>query len=205
MSFIMFSIRSIFCIIITTCKNIYQSYTSDQLISLPPDEHSIEQLESVLHVPIAVKYFWEYLEEFKDTGSKLDNYYRLLALYMDIRCYDVEVRKHRQNSIAQNHQHSSCQEKDTQSSMISNISFNENVDYVEESKFYAITIFDEYIRNEGNSWVDIDDQIRVEIFQKFGCEIREDADTENGLLPEHFDSELINEQTLITNLNQLLF
>jgi hypothetical protein len=41
----LYSIRSIACIVISTCRNIYDSKHSDQLIQLPPDEHIIENLE----------------------------------------------------------------------------------------------------------------------------------------------------------------
>jgi hypothetical protein len=58
------------------------------MIAMPAAESTIDSLELVLHVPIAIDYFYEYL-------SKRENplNFRLLALYMDIRCYDVEIRK----------------------------------------------------------------------------------------------------------------
>lgn len=72
----------------TSCRNICDSFYVDQMIILPPHESTIESLELLLHVPIAIDYFYEHL------GKKKDQlHFRLLALYMDIRCYDVEIRK----------------------------------------------------------------------------------------------------------------
>ena len=58
------------------------------MIVVPAAENTIDSLELVLHVPIAIDYLYEYL-------SQRENplHFRLLALYMDIRCYDVEIRK----------------------------------------------------------------------------------------------------------------
>ena len=33
------------------------------MIMIPPDERSIDQFEMVLHNPVAIDYFYEYLEE----------------------------------------------------------------------------------------------------------------------------------------------
>ena len=56
---------------------------------IPPDERSVEQLETVLHIPVAVDYFYNFLE----LEPSLDNEFRLFALYMDLRCFDVEIRR----------------------------------------------------------------------------------------------------------------
>jgi hypothetical protein len=58
------------------------------MIVVPAAENTIDSLELVLHVPIAIDYFYEYL-----SSRKNPLHFRLLALYMDIRCYDVEIRK----------------------------------------------------------------------------------------------------------------
>ena len=51
------------CIGITTIKNIYESFHGgDDIVYLPPDERSIEKLEGVLHNPVAIDYFYQYLE-----------------------------------------------------------------------------------------------------------------------------------------------
>ena len=75
---------------------------------IPPDEKSIGQFENVLHNPVAIDYFYEYLETLEaqeeNNGSfvtdenlceygRHTNNFRLLALYMDIRCYESVIRK----------------------------------------------------------------------------------------------------------------
>jgi hypothetical protein len=63
----------------------------------------------VLHNPVAIDYFYEYLENLEEEEEEYNNHYeaeseytwqgnhannfRLLALYMDIRCYETIIRK----------------------------------------------------------------------------------------------------------------
>ena len=57
---------------------------------MPPDEGDIEQLELALHEPLAVQYFYNFLD---DQLSEDGHYFKMLALYMDIRCYDEGLTK----------------------------------------------------------------------------------------------------------------
>ena len=57
------TLRSFGCILITSFHNLWASYSQDQVILIPPDERSIDQFELVLHNPVAIDYFYEYLEE----------------------------------------------------------------------------------------------------------------------------------------------
>ena len=61
--FIFLTVRSFGCLLITAARNIYNSYSRDQMVLIPPDERSIDQFEMVLHNPVAVDYFYDYLEE----------------------------------------------------------------------------------------------------------------------------------------------
>lgn len=63
------TIRSLLCIIITTSKNLYDAYNGETIVYLPPDERSIEQLEGVLHNPVAIDYFYEYLESLEQENQ----------------------------------------------------------------------------------------------------------------------------------------
>ena len=90
-------LRSIGSIIITSFKNIWDSFQPSQQIIIPPDEGKIEDLDMVLRNTLPLDYFYNYLEQLGNNdvvGDTLDdkfrniNNYRLLALYMDIRCYD---------------------------------------------------------------------------------------------------------------------
>lgn len=58
LDFALATTRSLLCICITTIKNIYDSFTADDIVYLPPDERSIEKLEGVLHNPVAIDYFY---------------------------------------------------------------------------------------------------------------------------------------------------
>jgi hypothetical protein len=61
--FLALTIRSFACIVISSIYSIKESFKSDQMILIPPDERSIENFELVLHNPVAIDYFYEYLEE----------------------------------------------------------------------------------------------------------------------------------------------
>ena len=80
------------------------------------------------------------------------NQYRMMNLYTDLCYYDVETRKFRkQASITVNTDRNSLAgrpelEKSVKSSMISNISVDEDSDYFKEAQRRAIMIFDFYIR-----------------------------------------------------------
>lgn len=86
-------------------KNIYDSYHFEQMVLVPPDERNIEELELALHEPLTVEYFYNYLKDLNDESQskknvKQVNYYRMLSLYMDIRCFDEDIRKFKKfNSI----------------------------------------------------------------------------------------------------------
>ena len=87
--------RSIFSIFISCVKNIYDSYKPEnQILIAPPDQDKIKELDNVLRIPDAYKFFWNYLEQMmQGTNSDFDtNNFRLLALYTDIRFYDNEIR-----------------------------------------------------------------------------------------------------------------
>ena len=80
------------------------------------------------------------------------NQYRMMNLYTDLCYYDVETRKFRkQTSITVNTGKNSLAgrpelDRSVKSSMISNISVDENSDYFREALRRAILIFDYYIR-----------------------------------------------------------
>jgi hypothetical protein len=71
--FITLTTRSFLCILITTSKNLYDAYLGETIVYLPPDERSIEQLEGVLHNPVAIDYFYEYLESLEQENDLNDN------------------------------------------------------------------------------------------------------------------------------------
>jgi len=106
------------------------------MILLPPDEQQVEYLEDILKVDIGFDYFYDYLKKTKDDGSaKHLNYYRMMNLYTDLCYYDVETRKFRkQTSITRNSMSGRDHpDRSVKSSMLSNISVDEDSDYFKEA------------------------------------------------------------------------
>jgi len=49
-------------ILISTFKNVYQTFVTDQLVLRPPDENALDNLETFLKEPNALEYFYDYLK-----------------------------------------------------------------------------------------------------------------------------------------------
>jgi hypothetical protein len=62
-------IRSAVCILISTCKNVYDTFVIDQMVLRPPDENALDDLEMILHNTSALEYFYDYLKQ-KDEENK---------------------------------------------------------------------------------------------------------------------------------------
>jgi hypothetical protein len=109
------------------------------MILLPPDEQQVEYLEDILKVEIGFNYFYDYLKKSKDGSAKQLNHYHMMNLYTDLCYYDVETRKFRkQTSITANTAKNSMSGRDhidrsVKSSMLSNISVDEDSDYFKEA------------------------------------------------------------------------
>lgn len=63
--------RSTVCILISTCKNVYDTFVIDQMILRPPDENALDDLEMILHNTSALEYFYDFL---KDQDEKEKDY-----------------------------------------------------------------------------------------------------------------------------------
>ena len=50
---------------------------------IPPNRENIESVEMVLHIPVAVDYFYDFL-----TNRDLPEEIHIFALYIDLRMYD---------------------------------------------------------------------------------------------------------------------
>ena len=55
-------LRSLGCILTSTVKTIYDTYKSDQLVPIPPNEKDIDCFEQVLRNKLAFDYFFIYLK-----------------------------------------------------------------------------------------------------------------------------------------------
>jgi len=69
-SFGFISARSVISILISTCKNVYDTFITDQLTLRPPDENALSNLETFLQERNALEYFYDYLKEEDDNERK---------------------------------------------------------------------------------------------------------------------------------------
>lgn len=81
-------IRQIAIAVITTFQPLIDTLDEDAVFfPIPPNRECIEQVDMVLHIPIAVDFFYNYLisrhEQLKDKQA-----IHLIALYIDLRLYD---------------------------------------------------------------------------------------------------------------------
>ena len=128
----------------------------------------------------------------------MDNYFRMLNCYMDIRCFDYELTKLQQTELTVSRQPSEV-------SSASNVSINPDSDYAKECVDNAIDIFLEYLAKGARSEIQIaNEQVKIDVFKKFGyCPNMSDF---NKIQAEsHICEEVITEEILLTNLNKQLF
>ena len=50
---------------------------------IPPNRENIEDVKSVLHIPVAVDYFYDFL-----LNQETEDEIHIFALYIDLRMYD---------------------------------------------------------------------------------------------------------------------
>lgn len=162
-------LRSWLCMLISTVKNIYDSFRVDQIVPIPPSEYQIQDLEQILHIPIAFDYFHEFLYDGADDDILMYNYSRWLALYTDIRCFQDELYKNKatEDKMQPHGQsmHPSPSSKvssrdsrvvSARSSFTSNISLDSSRNYLQEATIIALQIFDEYLRKNAVNYTNID-------------------------------------------------
>lgn len=209
-------IRSLFCILITSIKPIYDTYYHENLQVIPPDLSSLDHFENVLHNPVGIDYFFKYLEE---NSSEV----HLLALYIDLRLYESSARKKRQfeKTVQQETQEdrvgnsvvSSQRPTNLFNSMMSGSSNNSTCNprkinnLQEELLEIAERIFYEYISLEAQYAIQLDNKTRCQIYEKFGCRQNQDShlNTSDGNDPTNYDSTQINLIILSLHLDVELF
>jgi ABC-type microcin C transport system permease subunit YejE len=54
--------RSFLASFFTAAYPLYQSYSDDIFFPIPPNRECIETVDFVLHIPVAVDYFYNYLQ-----------------------------------------------------------------------------------------------------------------------------------------------
>jgi len=82
-------LRQLLIVLATTAKPIYQAFKNSVYFAIPANHECIDSVDMVLHIPIAVDAFYQYLisrhEHMKDKQA-----IHLIALYIDLRLYDKE-------------------------------------------------------------------------------------------------------------------
>lgn len=68
---------------IATIKPLIESYKDTTIMSIPPHRESIESVDMVLHIPVAIEFFYEYLKNRHNPDG-----IHWFALYIDLRLYD---------------------------------------------------------------------------------------------------------------------
>lgn len=76
--------RCLLTVMISTFVPIYQTYKGNAFIPIPPNRESIENIDMVLHIPIAASAFYEYLDQLDEDEEAAV----FFALYADLRHYD---------------------------------------------------------------------------------------------------------------------
>ena len=66
---------------------LYKSYKDEVFFPIPPNRECIESVDMALHIPIAVDYFYNFLQSRQDQ-LKDKQAINLIALYIDLRLYD---------------------------------------------------------------------------------------------------------------------
>ena len=125
-------------------------------------------------VPLGVDYFYSYLEKLETKNQQYQNYFRFLALYMDLKVFEVEVKKMNKTKEITSKRESMDNIKATLS-VYSNLSIDVQLNYLEKAKMYAINIFDEYLRYDAQFKVCLPDLMLCELYTKFGCQSQKES------------------------------
>lgn len=124
-----------------------------------------------------------------DVQCQFINNFRLLSLYIDIRCYDNEIRKIHEKALALSDLDTSRTgsridqltaskiSTDRRVSVNSNkqsVTPEKNQEYLEAAKKLSLMIFNEYLKKEAPLEVQLEDHVKCAIYQRFGCYFNED-------------------------------
>jgi len=111
--------RSFLVSLLISVRSIYQTYQSNSFIPIPPNRECIESIDIVLHIPLAIDFFYDYLEKLSHKSNP--DAMRYFALYIDLRWYDRV-----------------CQEEDSQIDEKREIARAIYYQYLEEESEFAI-------------------------------------------------------------------
>ena len=76
-------IRSLVAVSIMVIPPLFESYRDASFFPIPPNRESIESVDMVLHIPVAIDFFYDYLKNRHNPEG-----IHAFALYIDLRLYD---------------------------------------------------------------------------------------------------------------------
>ena len=80
---VVYTLRSLIAVTICSVPPLIETYKDASIMPIPPHRESIESVDMVLHIPIAIEYFYEYLRNMHNPDGV-----HWFALYIDLRLYD---------------------------------------------------------------------------------------------------------------------
>ena len=75
--------RSIVAVSICAIPPLIETYRDASFFPIPPNRESIESVDMVLHIPVAIDFFYDYLKNRHNPDG-----IHAFALYIDLRLYD---------------------------------------------------------------------------------------------------------------------
>ena len=76
-------IRSLIGVSLCAIPPLIESYRDASFFPIPPNRESIESVDMVLHIPLAIDFFYDYLKNKHNPDG-----IHAFALYIDLRIYD---------------------------------------------------------------------------------------------------------------------
>ena len=76
-------VRSVAACVISSVPPLIETYREETFFPIPPNRECIESVDMVLHIPVAIDFFYEYLKNKHNPEGV-----HWFALYIDLRLYD---------------------------------------------------------------------------------------------------------------------
>ena len=80
---VLYIIRSLVAVTICAVPPIVETFRDTSFFPIPPNRESIESVDMVLHIPVAIDFFYDYLKNRHNPDG-----IHAFALYIDLRLYD---------------------------------------------------------------------------------------------------------------------
>ena len=80
---VLYILRSLTAVTICAVPPLIETYRDASFFPIPPNRESIETVDMVLHIPVAINFFYDYLQNRHNPEG-----IHAFALYIDLRLYD---------------------------------------------------------------------------------------------------------------------